>query len=401
MRKAMFLALLVFCSISTGCFGGDSDDGFEWPGADSDVCKLDDGLECSVILQVEGTAHHSIINPINGELWIVFLEGMIKSWDGENLEDVADLSEFVSRCHIEQGLLGLSLDDQFEDSKLVLLSYVESGPCEGENQSDLVLSSAYLRDDGTIDIQSLTVLKRIEQPYRNHNAGFLLNAGNGSYLWGVGDGGGANDPDSNGQNNSSELGTILFFKIQGGSISPALEGEENQLILHHGLRNPWRFDLDPSGRLWIADVGQACWEEVNLVSLDERKNLGWSEREGFHQFHSNGFTNEDGTCNFDEDEAPKGEGMTDPILSYAHQGGNCSITGGHWIEDNDSPALEGYVYGDFCTGSLWVLKESEGIWSETYLGTTGEMIVGFGEYFDNDLIVFDWTGNIVKIAQKS
>ena len=211
---------------------------------------------------------------------------MIKSWDGENLEDVADLSNLVSRCHMEQGLLGISFDSDYAESKIVLLSYVEDGTCEGENQSDLVLSSAKIGDTGVMDMDSITVLKRIEQPYRNHNGGYLLHAGNGNYLWGVGDGGSANDPHGNGQDPSNPLGTIQLFEFRGNEMVAVLDNSTGDpFVLHYGLRNPWRFDVSDDGDLWIADVGQNCWEEVNLVTLDKRSNLGWGDREGFQEFY--------------------------------------------------------------------------------------------------------------------
>ena len=152
MKSAMVLTLLLFLSsLSIGCFGGDSDDGFEWPDPISDGCQMSYDLECQTVLQLGETAHHSLLNPLDGKMWVIFLSGIIKSWDGQNLEDVADLSGIVSRCHMEQGLLGFSFDEDFENSKLVLLSYVEDGTCEGENQSDLVLSSAEVGDNGFIN----------------------------------------------------------------------------------------------------------------------------------------------------------------------------------------------------------------------------------------------------------
>ena len=393
LRVATLLAILLLSSICTGCFGGESDDEFDWPDPISDGCQLNFDLECSTMLQLGETAHHSIINPIDGKMWIIFLGGMIKSWDGEDLEDVGDLSGIVSRCHMEQGLLGLSFDDDFENSGLVLLSYVEDGTCEGENRSDLVLSSAKLGENGRVDIDSIKVLKRIEQPYRNHNGGFLLHAGNGSYLWGVGDGGSANDPHSNGQDQSNPLGTIQLFKFRDNEIESVLDNSTGDpYILHHGLRNPWRFDIGSSGDLWIADVGQNCWEEVNLVSLGERANLGWSDREGFQEFH------EDVSCTDVREEEKIG--LTDPVLAYSHENGNCSITGGFWMDWGPEILQNGYLYGDFCTGSLWILEETDGTWSETYVGNSGGMIVGFGKGMNEEIIIFHWTGDIIKIHQK-
>ena len=377
-----------------GCFGGDSDDEFEWPDPSSDGCHMDYDLECSTLLQLGETAHHSLINPLDGKMWIVFLGGMIKSWDGENLEDIADLSDLVSRCHMEQGLLGVSFDSDYVESNIVLLSYVEDGTCEGENQSDLVLSSAKIGDAGVMDMDSITVLKRIEQPYRNHNGGYLLHVGNGNYLWGVGDGGSANDPHGNGQDPSNPLGTIQLFEFRGNEIVAVLDNSTGDpFVLHYGLRNPWRFDVSDDGDLWIADVGQNCWEEVNLVTLDKRSNLGWGDREGFQEFYEGvSCTEERGESDID---------VTDPILAYPHQEGNCSITGGYWMDWGPESLRNGYIYGDFCTGSIWIFEEIDGEWTETKIGNSGGMIVGFGEGMDGEIIVFHWTGDIVEISQKS
>lgn len=394
MKVAWPLVILLLSSLCMGCFGGGSDDEFQWPDPVIDSCQMDYDLECSTLLQLGETAHHSLINPVDGKMWILFLGGMIKSWDGENLEDVADLSSLVSRCHVEQGLLGFSFDSDYEESKTILLSYVEDGTCEGENQSDLVLSSAKIGEDGMIDMESISVLKRIEQPYRNHNGGFLLHAGNGNYLWGLGDGGSANDPHENGQDSSNPLGTILLFEYRSNEIVALMDNSTGDpFVLHYGLRNPWRFDVGEDGDLWIADVGQNCWEEVNLVTLDKRSNLGWGDREGFQEFY-------EGVSCTEQQEEPD-LGVTDPILVYPHQEGNCSITGGYWMDWGPESLRDGYIYGDFCTGSIWIIEEIDGKWTDTKIGNSGGMIVGFGEGINGEIIVFHWTGDIVEISQRS
>ena len=93
--------------------------------------------------------------------------------------------------------------------------------------------------------------------------------------------------------------------------------------------------------------------------------------------------------------------MTDPILAYPHQEGNCSITGGYWMDWGPESLRNGYIYGDFCTGSIWIIEEIDGEWTETKIGTSGGMIVGFGEGMNGEIIVFHWTGDIVEISQKS
>ena len=400
MRGLLVAGILVLSAASSGCMS-ESEEGFGWPEPVSWDCNLDVsyGLDCDLFMEAFDTPHQSLINPVSGELWIVYLSGFIKSWDGNNLELVADLSEFVNRCHMEQGLLGVAFEDDFEANGTVLISYVAEGTCEGPNQSNLTLATISIDSEGLLDPSSISILKEIEQPYRNHNGGYLLPLGDNQYLWGVGDGGGSDDPHQNGQNNSTPLGSILMFAYEQGDISPVLQNQtENQYILHSGLRNPWRFDVDSYDRLWIADVGQNCYEEINLIPLMESANFGWSEREGEHRFHPNGFTNEDGTCNPDEDGPPLPAGMTDPVGFYPHENGNCSITGGFWMDWGPENLRDGYLYGDFCSGSLWVMREESGTWSEDYVGSTGGMIVGFGETSDGELLVFHWTGEVVVIG---
>ena len=400
LRVLIAASILVLSTASSGCMS-ESEEGFEWPEPVSWGCNLDAtySLDCDLFLEAFDIPHQSVINPVSNELWIVYLSGYIKSWDGNDLQLVADLSEFVNRCHMEQGLLGVAFEDDFEVTGTVLMSYVAEGPCEGPNQSNLTLATISIDSEGLLDPSSISILKEIEQPYRNHNGGYLLPLGDNQYLWGVGDGGGSDDPHQNGQNNSTPLGSILLFAYEKGDISSVLINQTgDQYVLHSGLRNPWRFDIDSYDRLWIADVGQNCYEEINLAPLMESSNFGWSEREGEHRFYPNGFTNEDGTCNPDEGETPLPDGMTDPVGFYPHENGNCSITGGFWMDWGPETLRDGYLYGDFCSGSMWVMREESGTWSEEYIGSSGGMIVGFGETPDGGLLVFHWTGEVVIIG---
>ena len=159
-------------------------------------------------------------------------------------------------------------------------------------------------------------------------------------------------------------------------------------VLHYGLRNPWRFDLDLMGRLWIADVGQGCWEEVNIVQIDSQKNLGWPVNEGSYVLSKDGC--EDQVLNHNES-------LVDPIVAYSHEGGDCSITGGFWMSWGPEILNDGYLYGDFCSGSIWILRNEDGVWEEEYVGKSGSMIVGFGRGLSDELLLFDWRGRILQI----
>lgn len=162
--------------------------------------------------------------------------------------------------------------------------------------------------------------------------------------------------------------------------------------MHYGLRNPWRFDLDSNERLWIADVGQSCWEEINLVTMDNQANLGWAEMEGAQP------VDDSAPCDSTNENYSNDEGYTMPVATYGHTGGNCSITGGFWMDWGPEDLRDGYLYGDFCSGSIWILKEENGEWSQNYIGSSGGMIVGFGQGLDGELLAFHWTGEIVQIG---
>ena len=390
MTRFALVTVLLLCSGLTGCLG--SDDGFTWPSPLEQECNLvvDLDIECELYIPGEETPHYSLSNPESGDLWIIYLNGFIRSWDGDALREVADFSSLVSRCHMEQGFLGFAFDDNFTSSHLILISYIEKGPCEGDNDSDLILASAQVEDDDTIDKSTVTTLRVINQPYRNHNGGHLLSIGNNQYLLGVGDGGSGSDPHGHGQDKNNSLGTINLFSFENNEINPVLEDSgKDPYVLHYGLRNPWRFSLDSNNMLWISDVGQNCWEEINLVPMNETKNLGWSTKEAYQDFVKSD------DCevveNTQEDE------LTYPVAYYGHQDGNCSITGGYWMDWGPQSLRDGYLYGDFCTGLMWILKEENGIWEQNYIGAAGGMIVGFGKGITDELLIFLWTGNVIAI----
>ena len=397
--RAISIVLLMLCAILSGCFGEEveeePDPGYQWQERVEIDCKTPDrdDLMCTEYLPGFETPILTLNHPLLDEIWIVYLSGNITSWDGNALKEVANLSDVVNRCHFEQGLLGIAFDEDFASSNSVLLSFIENGTCDGPNQSGLILAEAKI-ENGTLNQSSITILREIEEPYRNHNGGHLLGIGNHQYLWGVGDGGGSNDPYSNGQNLSSPHGAIHLFEYENGSIYPVLNNSEGDpYILHHGLRNPWKFDVDPYGRLWIADVGQNCWEEINLVSINESANLGWSEREGFHQFIP------DSDCEYEI--TPTSDNLTDPVAVYSHKSGRgfCSISGGYWMDWGPESLQDGYLYGDFCTGTIWLIKETEEGWQPEEITTTGTMIVGFGRGLSDELLVFSWAGTIYEISE--
>ncbi len=397
-RVGPVLIVLLLCSSLVGCFSDEEveqEEGYVWQEKEEINCQTptNEDLICSEYLTGFVTPVSSLLHPTLEELWIVDLSGNISAWNGESIRNVADLTDIVSTCHYEQGLLGLEFDENFAETGNVLLSYVENGSCEGPNKSRLILAEASV-EDGQIHNSSLNTLRAIEQPYRNHNGGHLLGIGNNQYLWGLGDGGGSKDPHQNGQNKSNPHGAIHLFHYFNNTISPVVNGSDSDpYILHSGLRNPWKFDVDPNGGLWIADVGQSCWEEINLVPVLEPTNLGWSEMEGFYEF--------DPDSNCEENTGSGNEAYTDPVAVYSHDSGaHCSISGGHWMDWGPEVLQDGYLYGDFCSGAIWVIKENEnGSWIPELIDNSGTMIVGFGRGLNDELLIFSWAGAIYQLTE--
>ena len=128
------------------------------------------------------------------------------------------------------------------------------------------------------------------------------------------------------------------------------------------------------------------------MTLEVPANLGWAEMEGEYLVDSSS------PCGGSVANESVKDQYTGPVSTYSHSGGNCSITGGFWMDWGPSDLHEGYLYGDFCTGSMWILKEVDGSWSESHIGSSGGMIVGFGEGLGGELLAFHWTGEIVHIG---
>jgi glucose/arabinose dehydrogenase len=189
------------------------------------------------------------------------------------------------------------------------------------------------------------VLLTVKQPFANHNGGGLAFGPEGRLYVGTGDGGSGGDPERVALKISSPLGKIL-------SLSPTAKNEKtNDLaVWSRGLRNPWRFEFDASNNLWIADVGQNMWEEVNVAwaaqGAGKDTSFGWSAWEGNTRY------------NTDEPAQPHQK----PVFTYKHGDAGCSISGGTRVRDPQLPAWKDwFVFGDYCSGritAIWVSEET-------------------------------------------
>ncbi len=262
--------------------------------------------------------------------------------------------DFTDRVQIdkdfEEGLLGLAFHPKYASNGKFYLYYSRQNPKRS------ILSELVARDHKP-DPSSERVLLEIAQPYWNHDSG-LPTFGPDGYLYvSTGDGGKANDPLMTSQNLFSLLGKILRIDVDGRSGDlPYGIPEDNPFvgkpgaraeIWAYGLRNPWGLHFDKGGRLWCADVGQALWEEIDLI--EKGGNYGWSYREGAHDFE----LSRNPPLVTEGKDAVK---LIDPVHEYSHADG-ISITGGVVYDGEAFPRLKGhYIYGDWGSGYVWGLK---------------------------------------------
>jgi glucose/arabinose dehydrogenase len=283
--------------------------------------------------------------------YVVSQKGTIERWtrDGIRIDTVLDISAMTTG-EGERGLLGFAIR-RLPTKTDAFINYTNK-------DGDTVIAWIAVNEDGTLDnsrsITGTTFLT-IEQPYANHNGGGLA-IGPDNFLYiGTGDGGSSNDPERRALDTSSLLGKILRIDPNnvdgvgndGYTIPPDnpyvnVAGARPE-IWSIGLRNPWRFTFDSFGNLWIADVGQNKWEEVNVAMGSPTQgggkgvSFGWSAYEGSHRFNSDVIA-------------------TDPVMpvfEYAHDDGACSISGGAVATNSTAMGRAGWFYfGDYCTGNV-------------------------------------------------
>jgi glucose/arabinose dehydrogenase len=323
------------------------------------------------------------IRPGDDAFYVVEQTGTISQLsDGAVVNTVLDIAGSISTGN-EQGLLGLA----FHPTEA--LAYVNYTRGNG----DTVIEEYVVGDDGVFDPATAREVLVVEQPYSNHNGGDLTFGPDGFLYIGTGDGGSANDPERRSLNVSQLLGKMLRIDPVASGGQPYTAPADNPFVgvtdarpevWSVGLRNPWRFNFDSeTGDLWIADVGQNQWEEVNVVTAAQGGgrgvNFGWSAFEGAHRFN--------------DDQAS--DGVTPPVFEYAHgdDPGGCSVSGGDVYRGTSIPSLVGwYVFSDFCSGRITALQADGGVLtgqvelgqvssvSAVSIGPDGEMyILSLGE----------------------
>jgi glucose/arabinose dehydrogenase len=334
-------------------------------------------------------------NDNSGRLFVVEQGGTIRVIQNSALltQPFLDISSKVTN-QVEMGLLGMAFHPAYSQNRKFYVNYVRTSA--GQIQSIIAEYLASAANPNLADATSERILLTVNQTgnFPNHKAGQLAFGPDGLLYFGLGDGGSGGDPFGNGQNKNTLLGKMMRIDVNSAdpglqyhipADNPFVAGGGLPEIWAYGLRNPWRFSFDPpTGRMFIADVGQDSFEEVDIGA--KGANFGWNTMEGLHCF------NPASGCNM--------AGLTLPIAEYSHAEGN-AVMGGYVYRGAAIPSLQGlYVFADFGTGKIFTLQEtSPGVWKRTLAVTTGKSISSFGRDQNGELYVVDiGTGTVFKIV---
>src|SRR6478752_3166834 len=290
----------------------------------------------------------------------------------------------------ERGLLGLAFHPRFPADPRLFVDYTDPN---GDTQVSSFAVNPASPDQA--DPRSEVKILHVQQPYANHNGGAVVFGPDGKLFISLGDGGSEGDPQGYGQNPRTLLGKILRIDVDSRSgdrqyaippDNPFADGAGGAPeIWLTGLRNPWRISFDrATGDLWIGDVGQSAWEEVDVqrAGAPGGTNYGWNRMEGRHCFQP--------STGCDE------TGLTMPVTDYGHDQG-CTVIGGSVVRGPDQPALiGGYLFADYCSGRIWAIDPSTDAYRDpTAVADSGHRIAAFGEDEAGNLYAADISGGML------
>lgn len=326
----------------------------------------------------------------DARLFVVEQPGRIRIVQGGRLlpTPFLDLTDRV-RSGGERGLLSLAFHPRYADNGLLFVNYTDR---DGDTRIERYRVRA--SDPNRADPASAKLLLRVEQPYSNHNGGQIAFGPDGKLYVGMGDGGSGGDPQGHGQNPRTLLGAMLRLDVDAGD--PYAVPRDNPFVGNPrareeiwatGVRNPWRFSFDGrTGLLYVADVGQNRWEEVNVVEAAKGGlNYGWNRMEAAHCFSS---------------ERCDRSGLVLPALEYDHSEG-CTVIGGYVYRGSRIPALQGhYFYADYCQRWVRSFRYTGGAAADRREWDFGEVgsILSFGEDAAGELYVLSDGGKVYRMV---
>ena len=334
----------------------------------------------------------------SGRLFVVEKTGKVRVIKNGSLltTPFIDLSRSVSNGG-EQGVLGLAFHPSYKTNGKLYLSYTDLNGTSIIREYRVSASNPD-RADGS----SGRTLLRVKQPYENHNGGNIAFGPDGYLYIGFGDGGSGGDPGNRAQNKDTLLGKLLRIDVnkRTGSLPYAIPPGNPYVgragldqIWAIGLRNPWRWSFDrETGDLWIGDVGQGAWEEVDRalavhgLNAGRALNFGWRVMEGTHCFKpSSGCVR---------------TGKTLPLTEYGHDQGRCSITGGFVYRGKAYPDLVGaYLFADYCSGEIWYVDRGAARGTAPIRALdTSSSLTSFGEDQAGELYVTDTDGTVFRMT---
>jgi quinoprotein glucose dehydrogenase len=367
----------------------------------------------------------------SGRFFIVYQKGKIlvvkKGSDGGDAKVFLDIEDRNPNFDNEDGLMSIAFHPGFKTNNLFYVYYNQKNPADQHTQPQnypfrSVISEFKVSadDPDQADLSSERILFQVQQPFSNHKGGELAFGPDGYLYLGLGDGGAGDDPFGSGQNTATLLAKMLRIDVNSRSTwgsghrkheleygfppdNPFVNEPEmggfgaHKEIFAYGLRNPWRYSFDrETGDLWVGDVGQDLWEEVDLVT--KGGNYGWNVREAAHHFKP----------------GPEGAQYIDPVMEYPHRAnmkpqclfpdhptGNCVI-GGYVYRGKQFPALDGiYVYADYSPGDIYGFRYDRDTHKVTAEGTLlrqPKSITSFAEDLDGEIYVLTQDGQIYSVA---
>jgi glucose/arabinose dehydrogenase len=336
-------------------------------------------------------------NDGSNRLFIVEQGGTVRIFDGSTIlpTPFLDVSSLISGGG-ERGLLSIAFHPQYASNRYFFIYYT--------NTAGDITVAQYRTDAGTPDVadpSSGKVLLTIPKPFANHNGGKLNFGPDGNLYFGTGDGGSGGDPNNNAQTGTSDLGKLIRINVDDFTTPPYYtipptnpfigDPAINDEIFALGLRNPWRWSFDKlTGDMWIADVGQGAWEEVNYRTQANMSgvNYGWRCLEGTHDYDLS-------LCSL-----PLAN-YVPPIFEYPHDGatGGFVVTGGYVYRGTEFMPLQGYyICCDYATTNGWLIKDDGGgVFSSRRQNNFPANVSSFGEAEDGTLYTLSTTGSLSKI----